>query len=62
LNLAKGKTVNSFPALYGQPVTEAHTAFCAERGHASHTVNGAEQGICPRCGEITETPAVNPEG
>ena len=48
-------TAHSFPALNGQPVTERHARMCAERGHASHTVNGQPTGTCPRCGDVTET-------
>lgn len=33
-----------FPALLGEPVTEAHTRQCAETGHATHTVDGADSG------------------
>jgi hypothetical protein len=43
---------NQFPALNGETVTEAHAAFCAERGHATHTVDGVDTGVCPRCGEV----------
>lgn len=41
------------PALYGRTVTTAHTALCAERGHATHTRDGVDTGTCPRCGEVT---------
>lgn len=43
---------NDFPALEGRGVTEAHARYCREHGHATHTVNGADTGICPRCGEV----------
>ncbi len=46
--------LNDFPAMYGNPVTEGHVANCRERGHASHKVAGADQGVCPRCGAVTE--------
>lgn len=41
----------SFPALNGEVVTEAHSAICRDRGHATHTVDGTDSPICPRCGE-----------
>lgn len=43
-----------FPALNGQPVTEAHAQVCRERGHATHTVDGVDSGTCPRCGEVLD--------
>jgi hypothetical protein len=43
-----------FPRLTGRPVTEAHARVCHDRGHAVWTINGRPQGVCPRCGEITE--------
>jgi len=49
-----------FPALTGDVVTEAHARVCAERGHATHTVDGVDQGYCPRCGEVT-APAAEEE-
>lgn len=45
--------MNNFPALDGQPVTEAHTRACQERGHATHIQDGQDTGVCPRCGEVT---------
>jgi hypothetical protein len=42
-----------FPALDGRAVTEAHDRICAERGHARHTRNGKDSGLCPRCGRLT---------
>lgn len=52
-------TANRFPALNGEPVTEAHARTCREQGHATHTVDGVDSGTCPRCGETTipATPA-----
>lgn len=41
------------PALNLEVVTQAHANICAERGHATHTVNGEIQPHCPRCGEVT---------
>lgn len=46
-----------FPAINGQPVTQAHTDLCAATGHVSYVIAGVEQGICPRCGVSTEPPA-----
>jgi hypothetical protein len=45
---------NMYPALTGAVVTEAHARICAERGHATHLVNGIDSGVCPRCGEVTD--------
>lgn len=44
---------NDFPIIDGRPVTEAHARICADRGHATHTVDGVVSGICPRCGDVT---------
>jgi hypothetical protein len=43
-----------FPVVDGRPVTEAHVKICADRGHATHVVNGVDSGFCPRCGEWNE--------
>jgi hypothetical protein len=40
----------SMPAINGEPVTEAHTRHCAQYGHAIHTLDNVDTGICPRCG------------
>lgn len=51
----------SYPLVTGRPVTQGHADYCAEHGHATHKVNGVDQGICPRCMEVTEpTPAPAP--
>jgi hypothetical protein len=42
-----------YPATEGRTVTEAHARICAERGHATWTVDGTDTGRCPRCGEVT---------
>src|SRR5215475_925463 len=39
------------PATEGRTVTEAHAKICAQRGHATHKVDGVESELCPRCGE-----------
>lgn len=51
-------TALEMPALNGDVVTQAHANICAERGHATHKVNGEIQPHCPRCGEALaeETP------
>lgn len=41
------------PALNGETVTQGDTDHCAAHGHKPHTIDGVEQGICPRCGEGT---------
>lgn len=46
----------AFPILTGDVVTEAHAQICADRGHATWTVDGEDKGICPRCGDLTATP------
>ena len=47
----------STPALNGEVVTEGHARYCRTNGHMTHTVDGVDQGFCPRCGEITRKPA-----
>jgi hypothetical protein len=49
----------SFPALNGEVVMQGHADYCAEHGHATHTVKRAD-GVthfvainCPRCGAST---------
>lgn len=55
----------SFPALNGEVVMQGHADYCAEHGHATHTVE-AEDGTttiaarCPRCGDLLEAPS-NPD-
>lgn len=46
-----------FPALVGGVVTERHARVCRERGHARHTVDGTDTGLCPRCGDVVEPEA-----
>ena len=43
----------STPALNGETVTQGHADYCATNGHMTHTVDGVDQGFCPRCGEST---------
>lgn len=43
-----------FPALNGGVVTERHARICREQGHASHSVDGKDTGVCPRCGDVTQ--------
>jgi hypothetical protein len=42
----------SYPALAGEPVTEGHSQWCKQNGHATHTVDGVDTGLCPRCGDV----------
>lgn len=42
-----------YPVPYGRPVTEAHVKICKEYGCVSYVINGIDQGMCPRCGEVT---------
>ena len=44
-----------FPAVNGRPVTQAHANLCETRGHATHTVNGVDSDLCPRCGADKST-------
>lgn len=44
----------NFPAIFGWTVTEKHAKECAEKGHATHVVDGKLMDMCPRCGEVTE--------
>lgn len=41
-----------FPALVHGVVTERHARICREQGHATHTVDGVDTGLCPRCGDV----------
>lgn len=52
-NPLRDLNASRYPALYGEPVTEAHVNACAEHGHATHKINGKDVGRCPRCGEPT---------
>lgn len=52
-------TSTDFPALDGQPVTEHHVRLCATNGHARHTTDGVDDGVCPRCGEVTPSAFVS---
>lgn len=38
----------------GRVVMQGHADYCAENGHARHTVDGVEQVFCPRCGEPSD--------
>lgn len=42
----------SYPVLDGEPVTQGHTNYCRDNGHATHTVDGKTYPVCPRCGEF----------
>lgn len=48
-----------YAAAAGRPVQEGHAAACATHGHAAHTVDGIDQGVCPRCGD--ESVAAEPQ-
>lgn len=50
-----GNSVPTMAALMGETVTTAHTSWCADRGHAAHTVAGRDTGVCPRCGTVTSS-------
>jgi hypothetical protein len=41
---------NMFPVVNGMTVTERHVKVCADRGHATYTVDSVDSDICPRCG------------
>jgi hypothetical protein len=47
--------MNNFAALNGQVVTQRIANICADKGHATHTVDGVDTGICPRCGDVKAT-------
>lgn len=40
----------SYPAVNGEVVTQGHADYCAEHGHAKHTIDGVVSPLCPRCG------------
>lgn len=40
-------------AIKGETVTQGHADYCAEHGHAVTIVEGQDQGVCPRCGDVT---------
>lgn len=46
----------STPAINGEVVTEGHAKYCRDNGHMTYKVDGVDQGMCPRCGEITVKP------
>ena len=52
-------TINptDYPLLRDAHPTEAHARYYRENGHATYKIDGRDTGICPRCGEVTETPA-----
>jgi hypothetical protein len=41
----------SFPVLSHDVVTQGHADYCAEHGHATHTVDEVVSPFCPRCGQ-----------
>lgn len=45
---------SDYPALSNGVVTQAHTNDCLNFGHAVHLTDGVDNGVCPRCGEVTE--------
>lgn len=53
--MAQQDYAKSFPAMTGDVVTEGHANHCARNGHATWTADGVDKGVCPRCGEVTET-------
>lgn len=48
----------SFPAVStsdhwtDRVIKQGHVDYCAENGHATHTIDGIEQERCPRCGVV----------
>ena len=44
--------LSNYPAINGEPVTEAHKRYCTTNGHAVHKVDGIEAPRCPRCGDL----------
>lgn len=56
----KARYARSFPVLSGEVVTQGHTDWCRDHGHATHSVDGVPDPFCPRCGASvgeTEQPA-----
>lgn len=44
--------MHTYHAVNGQTVTQADANACASEGHKTHTVDGVDTGVCPRCGEV----------
>jgi hypothetical protein len=40
-------------ALNGKTITQAHTDYCQEFGHATYRLGGVVQDRCPRCDALT---------
>lgn len=51
---------NDYPVIDGRIVCQGHADACAEFGHATYTIDGVDQGYCPRCNEVTEKAAPAP--
>ena len=49
---AKIVPTKDYPAAAGTGVTERHVKTCAQIGHATHYVDGVDNGTCPRCGTV----------
>lgn len=49
--MTPNRYATSYPALNNDVVTQGHSDYCADTGHASHTVGGVLSTFCPRCGE-----------
>lgn len=45
---------NDMASLKGEVVTQGHADYCAAHGHATHTVDGVDSGVCPRCGDVAD--------
>lgn len=48
---------NDYPVADGRMVCQGHADACAEYGHATWVIDGIDQGVCPRCNEVTRPAA-----
>lgn len=50
-------TIPRTPVAHGEPVQQRDVDQCAATGHLVHLVDGVDNGVCPRCGEVKIDPA-----
>lgn len=52
--ITPGADPGNYPAAAGEPVLDHHSHICEQVGHATHTVDGIDTGVCPRCGAVKD--------